>query len=115
MTVLIAAGAMLASSTSYCLSGTMADGTPTRWGSAASNHYPLGTRIAIDQPFYGRRRFTVRDRIGWGSDLDLWAPACSMSYAWGRRLVRVRAVARRRYRCRPRRRDNTAEGCGDAR
>ena len=90
MTALITAGAMLASSTSYCLNGTMSDGTWTRWGSAASNHYALGTRIQIDRAFYGRRRFTVRDRIGWGSDLDLWAPSCGMSLGWGRRTVRVR-------------------------
>jgi 3D (Asp-Asp-Asp) domain-containing protein len=74
--------------TSYCEHGRMADGSWTRWGSAAMNGVPLGTRITLTgRSFYGRRRFIVRDRIGWGSRLDLWAPTCSMSVRWGRRTV----------------------------
>lgn len=76
-----------AHSTSYCLHGRMSDGTYTRAGSAASNRHPLGTRIYLKQSFYGRHKFVVRDRIGWGSELDLWAPTCSTSYAWGARYV----------------------------
>lgn len=83
-----------ASSTSYCpgSSGqTMADGTHVRWGSAASNRHPLGTRIVlVGVSFRGRHRFVIRDRIGSGSDLDLWAPTCVASRQWGRRTVRYR-------------------------
>lgn len=76
--------------TSYCLSGTMADGSPTRHWSAASNSLPLGTRIWIEPKVRGRHRWTVRDRIGWGTQLDLWAPSCGQAVAFGRRVLRVR-------------------------
>jgi hypothetical protein len=85
----------LAGSTSYCLRGAMSDGSYTRWGSIAMNRHRLGTHIRITRPssgFFGRTRFTVRDHIGWGSDLDFWAPTCTMSRLWGRRTVRYRIV-----------------------
>lgn len=75
--------------TSYCLRGRMADGTYTRAGSAAHNGYPLGTRIRVSPPVFGRRRWTVRDRIGWGTSVDFWAPSCGLSWAFGRRVIRV--------------------------
>jgi hypothetical protein len=92
----LAASLLPAHSTSYCLHGRMADGTATRPGSAASNRHPLGTVILLDRPGPGgRRRWTIRDRIGWGSELDLWAPSCAQSRAWGRRFVRYRVKHRR--------------------
>lgn len=68
----------------------MADGTWTRAGSAAMNGVRLGTpvRLVGARSFYGRRVFVVRDRIGWGSRLDLWHPSCAAARAWGRRPVR---------------------------
>lgn len=81
-----------ASSTAYtlCSSGSvMADGTRVRAGSVASNRHPLGTRLEVlDGPAAGR--YTVRDRIGHGSDLDIWMASCSAAIAYGRRVVRVR-------------------------
>ena len=77
-------------STAYCLSGTMADGSAVRAGSVAHNGYPLGTRITVSPPFYGRRRFVVRDRIGYGTELDFWVGSCAAARAWGRRSVSVR-------------------------
>ena len=68
----------------------MADGTGVRAGSVAMNRHPLGTRIYVPRGFFGRKRFVVRDRIGWGSELDFWAPNCGMSGAWGRRHVEYR-------------------------
>ncbi len=80
-----------AESTSYCLTGRMADGTQTRAGSVAMNRHPLGTRITlVGVTFQGRRRFVVRDRIGWGSALDFWSPSCAQSRQWGRRVVRYK-------------------------
>lgn len=77
-----------AAATSYCLRGRMADGSYTRWGSAAMNGVRLGARIRLTgRSFFGQRSFTIRDRIGWGSSLDLWHPSCSASRAWGRRWV----------------------------
>ena len=74
--------------TSYCLHGRMADGTQTRWGSAAMNGVRLGARIRLTgRSFYGQRTFTIRDRIGYGTRLDLWHPSCAASRAWGRRWI----------------------------
>lgn len=80
----------IAGSTGYCLNGTMADGTFTRPGSVAHNGYALGTRLWISPSPTGRRRFVVRDRIGWGTQLDFWTPSCQQAIQWGRRAVRVR-------------------------
>lgn len=80
-----------AQSTSYCLSGSMADGSRVRRGSVAMNRHPLGTRIRlVGATFNGRRRFVVRDRIGHGSELDFWSSSCRVSARWGRRVVRYR-------------------------
>jgi 3D (Asp-Asp-Asp) domain-containing protein len=77
-------------STAYCLSGTMADGTGVRAGSVAHNGYPLGTRLYITPSPTGRRRWVVRDRIGWGTELDFWVPSCAQALSWGRRSVSAR-------------------------
>jgi 3D (Asp-Asp-Asp) domain-containing protein len=94
--VLATAGVLAASSTSYCPGSSgqvMADGTHVRLGSAASNRHPLGTRLRlIGVRFLGRRTFVVRDRIGSGSQLDLWSPSCTASRRWGRRRVRYRVI-----------------------
>ncbi len=81
-----------AESTAYCLRGTMADGTYTRPHSVAMNRHPLGTRIELlgRRGPDGKRRYIVRDRIGYGTELDFWVPTCSEAYAWGRRSVRYR-------------------------
>jgi 3D (Asp-Asp-Asp) domain-containing protein len=90
-TAMLAAPVLGAQSTAYCITGTMADGTVTRAGSAASNRHPLGTRITVlgGGPG-GLRRWTVRDRIGHSSQLDFWQPSCGAALAWGRRTVRYR-------------------------
>jgi 3D (Asp-Asp-Asp) domain-containing protein len=96
MIAALTAAVVAATSTSYCPGSSgavMADGTRVRWGSAASNRHPLGTRLQlIGVRFHGRRTFVVRDRIGHGSDLDLWAPSCSWSRRWGRRRLRYRVI-----------------------
>jgi len=76
-------------STGYCLRGVMADGTWTRPASIAHNAYPLGTKVTVRPSPTGRRRYIVRDRIGWGTQLDFWTPTCAAAIAWGRRTVRV--------------------------
>lgn len=82
-----------ASSTSYCLRGRMADGTIVRPRSAASNRHPLGTRLRLvgaQSGPGGLRRYVVRDRIGHGSELDLWHGSCATARRYGRRVVRYR-------------------------
>lgn len=97
--VLATAGVFVASSTSYCPGSSgpyMAHKhRHVYFGAAASNRHPFGTRIRlIGTRFLGRRTFVIEDRIGSGSDLDLWAPSCSASRRWGRRQVRYRVVGR---------------------
>lgn len=78
------------STTAYCLNGTMADGTYTRRRSAANNYLRLGTRIRIvGHPAgpNGMRRYVVRDRIGYGTTLDLWTETCGKAIQYGRRAV----------------------------
>lgn len=75
--------------TAYCLQGTMADGTQTRPGSLAHNGYALGTRLSVSPAVFGIRKWTVRDRIGWGTQADFWTSSCSQAIAYGRRYVRL--------------------------
>ena len=84
---------MSVTSTAYCLPGVMADGSNVRSGSVAMNLVPLGRRIKLlSRRFHGRRNFTVRDRIGWGTQLDFWASDCGDALRWGRKTVRLRVV-----------------------
>lgn len=90
MTAVLAAVLLASTNYSPCSSGTiMADGTPVRFGSVAMNTLPLGTRVYLRPGLYGRHRFVVRDRIGWGSQLDIWNPSCAGAIAYGRRTQRL--------------------------
>lgn len=82
-----------AHATAYCQTGLMADGSDVRSGSAASNVLRLGTRVQlVGQSFFGRRRFTIRDRGGLLGDgrLDLWTSSCRTALDWGYRFVTYR-------------------------
>lgn len=76
--------------TSYCLRGRMADGSYTRPGSVANNAYRLGTKVYVTPAVMGRRRWVIRDRIGWGTDWDFWSPSCAAARAFGRRERSIR-------------------------
>jgi 3D (Asp-Asp-Asp) domain-containing protein len=89
-------------STAYCLSGVMADGTSVRSGSVAENTLRLGTAIEVSAAPSPARRFVVRDRIGWGTQLDFWVPSCSDALRWGRRVVRIRVWSPRELRVKAR-------------
>jgi 3D (Asp-Asp-Asp) domain-containing protein len=82
--------------TAYCLNGAMANGNTVHVGAVASNNHPLGTRIRLARRVMGRRYFRVEDRIGWGTQLDIWMPSCGMAMAFGRRMVRYAVVPRTR-------------------
>ena len=81
-----------ADSTAYCGGGITASGRPVREGAVAMNSVPLGTRVRAMRSPFGKRTFTVTDRIGWGSDLDFYVSSCARAVAWGRRTVAVRIV-----------------------
>ncbi len=97
LTATVLAFGVPTTSTAYCLHGTMADGSYTRAGSIAHNGYPLGTRVTVWPSPTGARRFVVRDRIGWGTQLDFWLPTCAQALAWGRRTVHVRLGWKNRH------------------
>ena len=111
--VVSAVAAVSATAYSPCSSGdTMSDGSHTRRGSLAHNGLPLGTRVWVEPAVFGRHRYTVRDRIGWGTDADFWTPSCQAAVAFGRRAVRITVGWRgweRRHRARYR-----AERVGEA-
>lgn len=76
--------------TSYCLHGRMADGSYTRPRSAASNQLRLGTKIRLVGKITGpegMRKYVIRDRIGYGTELDLWVDSCHTASTFGRRTV----------------------------
>lgn len=72
----------------------MSDGSYTRARSIAMNTLPLGSKIKLTgkRTFYGQRTFYVRDRIGWGSQLDFWHPSHSTCMRWGRRQVFYKVI-----------------------
>ena len=86
-----------ANSTAYCDRGDTAMQKPgggayqTHRGIVAMNNLPLGTKITTARRGPdGRRRYIVRDRIGWGSELDFWVPSCERARRWGRRDMKYR-------------------------
>ena len=82
-----------ATSYSPCSSGTItASGQHVRLGIVAMNTVPLGTRIEISPPAFGRSTFTVEDRIGSGTQLDVYSPNCQAAVQFGRRLEHVRVT-----------------------
>jgi 3D (Asp-Asp-Asp) domain-containing protein len=77
------------SSTAFCQIGTMADGHHVHAGAAAGNRWPLGTHLRIVET---GETVVIEDRIGWGSDLDIWMPSCAEAIAYGRREIEVKAA-----------------------
>jgi 3D (Asp-Asp-Asp) domain-containing protein len=55
---------------------------------AAGNRWPFGTRLRVEHVGV----VTVTDRIGWGSDLDLYMTSCSEARQFGRRHLTVTVV-----------------------
>jgi len=78
--------------TSYCQGSTTASGEHVYVGEVAMNTLPLGTRIVVSPAVFGRSRFRVEDRIGWGSQIDFYNPSCAAAVQFGRRTIRVRVV-----------------------
>ena len=74
--------------TMYCDHGTMADGQQTHPGVVATirRDIPFGTTVSID----GLGTYVVEDRIGSGSEFDIWTSACSTANDFGRHRLRVR-------------------------
>lgn len=74
--------------TMYCPTGnTTASGMWPRRGMVAtiSRSIPFGTRVRIE----GLGTFVVEDRIGHGSEFDIFTPSCSEANRFGRQHRRV--------------------------
>lgn len=79
--------------TSYCLSGTMANGRQVHRRAVANNFLFPGTKIRlVGRSFYGLRRFVVSDTGPALADghFDLWSASCSRSIRWGKRTIRYK-------------------------
>lgn len=74
-------------STAYCLRGTMANGEQVHAGAAASNHFPLGTRVTVLDT---GASYIIKDRSAPGATgLDIWMSSCEAARNYGRRSVTV--------------------------
>lgn len=75
--------------TCYSWTGSRtASGKWPRVGMAASNSYPFGTRLLVEHVGI----VTVEDRIGHGTDLDLYGPSESYCRRFGRQHLRVQVI-----------------------
>lgn len=78
--------------TAYCWTGNRtASGAWPQIGMAAGNRWPFGTRLRVE----GWGVVTITDRIGHGSELDIYMgrEGCrSRALAFGRRSLRVEVV-----------------------
>lgn len=75
--------------TAYCHTGNpTASGVWPREGMAAGNRWPFGTVLRV--PGWGQ--VTITDRIGMGSDLDLYMGSCSKARRWGRKHLPVEVL-----------------------
>jgi 3D (Asp-Asp-Asp) domain-containing protein len=95
--VAIAASLQTVTATAYspCSSGSvMADGHRTYFGfgAVASNDLRMHTLIRMRHPIHGRTLFRVRDRIGYGTQLDVFMPSCRDAVRFGRRRLSFRVV-----------------------
>jgi 3D (Asp-Asp-Asp) domain-containing protein len=75
------------SSTCYHQGTVTASGGGVYVGEVANNFLPLGTRIRLDRPVFGRRAFVVEDHIGWGSELDIYGPSEAACVQYGRQTI----------------------------
>lgn len=74
--------------TAYCDHGQMASGKYVYSGAVANNKYPFGTKLEIK----GYGKYIVEDRIGWGSELDIYMPNCNKAKQFGRKKLKVRVI-----------------------
>jgi 3D (Asp-Asp-Asp) domain-containing protein len=77
-------GARRVASTAYCLKGHMADGQVVHSSAVAMNGVPLGSRFQVLETGV---IYTVEDRIGSGSQFDIWMSSCAAAVQYGRRNI----------------------------
>ena len=80
------------SSTCYSQGTITASGEHVYLGEVAQNTLPFGTRIVLDHAVFGRRDFTIEDRIGSGSQLDFYNPSEAVCFQYGRQRIGFRVA-----------------------
>lgn len=82
-------GEFILDTTAYTWTGNRtASGIWPRPGVAASNMFPLGTRLLVE----GIGEVIVEDRIGWGSQLDIYMRTEHECIQFGRRRLHVTVI-----------------------
>lgn len=74
-------------STCYHEGSITASGSGVYVGEVANNFLPLGTKIRLDNPVFGRTDFVILDHIGSGSELDLYGPSEEACEEFGRQRL----------------------------
>ena len=83
------AGARRVVSTGYCLEGITASGRPVAPGMVAMNGVDLGTRWVVRSGPSAGMTYEVTDRIGRGTEFDIWFDDCRDARTYGRRTITV--------------------------
>jgi 3D (Asp-Asp-Asp) domain-containing protein len=79
-------------STAYCLTSRTASGGRGYDGSVAMNNVPLGSKWYVHTGPMAGRTFTVNDRIGSGSQFDIWMSTCDACRQYGSRNIEIERV-----------------------
>jgi 3D (Asp-Asp-Asp) domain-containing protein len=93
-TAVLASLHIWASSTCYSQGTTTASGEHVRVGIVAQNTLRFGTPIKLDHAVFGRRYYRVEDRIGSGSELDIYDPSERACIDYGRHRIGYTVVGR---------------------
>ena len=81
------------SSTAYEWTGDrMASGEWPYYGAAACNFLPIGTRVLVLDGSKAGGVFVVKDRIGRGSDFDIYLGDVNIANQYGRQFIRIQVL-----------------------
>lgn len=70
----------------------MANGRRVHQGAVAVNGVPFGTRYQVLSGPLAGNTYTVEDRIGHGTQFDVWTPSCATADRYGRHQIQVRRL-----------------------
>lgn len=70
----------------------MANGRQTHDGAVAMNNVPFGTKWRILSGTLKGKVVTVEDRIGHGSEFDVWMSSCDAARKYGRQQISIERV-----------------------
>lgn len=76
-------------STAYCGGGIMSNGSSVYNGAVAMNNVPFGKKWKVLSGSMSGATLTVADRIGWGSEFDVYMSDCAMMHQYGRQQINI--------------------------